>query len=91
MESTHDDSGYWLVASDGGIFPFGAATAHSYGSTGATKLNQPIVDMEALPDDSGYWLVGADGGIFPFGAAPGLGSTGGLTLPAPIVGMESVR
>jgi hypothetical protein len=36
-------SGYWLVASDGGIFAFGDAVFH--GSTGATRLNQPIVGM----------------------------------------------
>ena len=31
--------GYWLVASDGGIFTFG--DAHFYGSTGDIHLNQP--------------------------------------------------
>jgi hypothetical protein len=41
------------------------------------------------PPTSGYWLVGADGGIFPFGNAPGYGSTGGLTLNAPVVGMAA--
>ena len=34
-------SGYWLVASDGGIFSFGNATF--YGSEGGTLLNKPIV------------------------------------------------
>ncbi|HKN40945.1 MAG TPA: hypothetical protein VJ456_17750, partial [Acidimicrobiia bacterium] len=33
--------GYWLVASDGGVFSFGDAPF--YGSMGATPLNQPIV------------------------------------------------
>jgi hypothetical protein len=31
-----DGHGYWLVASDGGIFPFGDAA--SYGSTGGVVL-----------------------------------------------------
>ncbi|MHB8219824.1 MAG: fibronectin type III domain-containing protein, partial [Acidimicrobiales bacterium] len=35
--------GYWLVASDGGIFSFGAA--RFYGSTGSMVLNRPIVGM----------------------------------------------
>ena len=35
--------GYWLVASDGGIFSYGDATF--YGSTGGTTLNKPIVGM----------------------------------------------
>jgi SpoIID/LytB domain protein len=37
--------------------------------------------------DNGYSLVAADGGVFAFGAAPFLGSTGGLALAQPIVGM----
>jgi hypothetical protein len=46
--------GYRLVASDGGIFSFGAPF---YGSTGALHLNQPIVAMAPTPDGKGYWLV----------------------------------
>ncbi|HEX5266199.1 MAG TPA: hypothetical protein VFW24_05455, partial [Acidimicrobiales bacterium] len=38
-----DGRGYWLVASDGGIFSFGDATFH--GSTGAMRLNKPVVGM----------------------------------------------
>jgi hypothetical protein len=38
--------GYWLVASDGGIFSFNAPY---YGSTGAIHLNKPIVGMAADP------------------------------------------
>jgi hypothetical protein len=79
--------GYWEVASDGGIFPFG--NAGGLGSTGAMTLNQPIVGMAATPDGSGYWLVAADGGIFPFGSAQGFGSHGGSPLNKPIVGMAS--
>jgi SpoIID/LytB domain protein len=37
--------------------------------------------------NDGYWLVGGDGGVFSFGAAPFLGSTGGLRLNQPIVGI----
>jgi len=39
--------GYWLVAADGGVFPSGAAPF--LGSTGAVRLNQPIVGMAAVP------------------------------------------
>ncbi len=34
-----------------------------------------------------YWLVASDGGIFSFGGAPFFGSTGGMVLKKPIVGM----
>jgi calcineurin-like phosphoesterase family protein/ASPM-SPD-2-Hydin domain-containing protein len=80
-------SGYWLAASDGGIFAFGNAAFH--GSTGAIKLAQPIVAMASTPSGNGYWLVAADGGIFAFGDARFQGSTGGLKLAQPIVTMAS--
>ena len=43
MAPTPSGGGYWLVASDGGIFAFG--NAGFFGSTGAMRLNQPIVGM----------------------------------------------
>jgi hypothetical protein len=79
--------GYWLVASDGGIFSFGDAAFH--GSTGAQHLNAPIVGMAETPDGSGYWLVASDGGIFTFGDAVFYGSTGSQHLNKPIVGMAA--
>ncbi|HWE56700.1 MAG TPA: ABC transporter substrate-binding protein, partial [Acidimicrobiales bacterium] len=59
------------------------------GSTGNTKLAQPIVGMTPTPDGHGYWLVAKDGGIFNFGDAQFHGSTGNATLAQPIVGMAS--
>src|SRR5260370_1362472 len=47
MSPTPGRPGYWLVASDGGIFPFGNAAG--LGSTGGMHLNQPIVGMAASP------------------------------------------
>ena len=82
-----DRLGYWMVASDGGIFSFGDAGFH--GSTGALTLNSPIVGMARTPTGRGYWLVAADGGIFNFGDAPFFGSAGNIRLQAPIVGMAS--
>ncbi len=79
--------GYWLVASDGGIFSYG--DAKFYGSTGGTTLNMPIVGMAATADGLGYWLVASDGGIFSYGDAKFYGSTGGTTLNKPIVGMAA--
>ena len=80
-------TGYWLVASDGGIFNFGGAGF--FGSAGALSLNKPIVGMAATPDGKGYWLVASDGGIFNYGDAPFQGSAGALHLNAPVVGMAS--
>ena len=82
---TPTGDGYWMVASDGGIFAFGGA--RFFGSTGTLALNQPIVAMAPTPSGNGYWLVASDGGIFNFGDAAFFGSTGALRLNSPIVGM----
>ena len=79
--------GYWLVADDGGIFSFG--DAGFFGSTGALRLNRPIVGMAATPSGLGYWLVASDGGIFAFGDARFFGSTGAIALARPITGVAA--
>jgi hypothetical protein len=75
--------GYWLVASDGGVFSLGRAKF--FGSTGGQQLNKPIVAMAASPTGKGYWLVASDGGVFTFGDAQYEGSTASQVLAAPIV------
>ena len=85
MAATPTGHGYWLVASDGGIFTFG--DAGFFGSTGNVRLNKPIVGMAATPTGHGYWLVASDGGIFTFGDAGFFGSTGNVHLDQPVVGM----
>jgi hypothetical protein len=79
--------GYWLVASDGGVFSY--ADCRFFGSTGGLKLNQPIVGMAPTPSGLGYWMVARDGGIFSFGDAGFHGSTGDIRLSQPIVGMAA--
>ncbi len=76
-------SGYWLVASDGGVFAYGDAAF--YGSTGGVGLNKPVVATAATPDGRGYWLVASDGGVFAYGDAAFYGSTGGVGLNKPVV------
>ena len=79
------DAGYWLAASDGGIFAYGKAAFH--GSTGNITLAKPIVGMAPTRSGQGYWLVASDGGIFAYGDAAFYGSTGNISLNRPIVGM----
>jgi hypothetical protein len=95
MAATPDGAGYWLVASDGGIFTFGDASF--LGSTGAIHLNRPIVGMASTSDGAGYWLVASDGGIFSYGDATFYGSTGsgdasalGLIVSPPTAGYSVV-
>jgi hypothetical protein len=85
--SGHSGTGYWLVASDGGIFSFGSAVF--YGSMGGQPLNKPIVGIAATPDGKGYWEVASDGGIFSFGDAVFYGSEGGKPLNAPIIAISA--
>ena len=66
IESSPSGRGYWLVASDGGVFAFGDAPFH--GSTGAIVLDEPITAMAPTISGGGYWLVARDGGVFTFGA-----------------------
>ncbi len=73
--------GYWLVASDGGIFSEGGAPFT--GSTGGMVLNKAVVGMAATPDGNGYWLVASDGGIFNYGDATFEGSAGNLPSTSP--------
>jgi hypothetical protein len=80
-------AGYWLAASDGGIFCYGGA--QFYGSMGGKRLDRPVVGMAATPDGKGYWLVASDGGIFSFGDAQFYGSMGGKRLDRPVVGMAA--
>jgi hypothetical protein len=84
---TANGGGYWIAASDGGVFSFGNAVF--YGSMGGQPLNSPVVGIAARPQGDGYWLVAGDGGIFCFGAAPFRGSMGGQPLNQPIVGIAS--
>jgi peptidoglycan hydrolase-like amidase len=77
--------GYWINASDGGVFSFG--NAQFYGSTGGMRLNAPVVGMASSHDAGGYWEVATDGGVFSFGDAAFHGSTGSIRLNRPMVGM----
>jgi len=78
--------GYWMLASDGGVFTFGSAGFH--GSTGANHSAPPIVAMVPTPTGHGYWLAGADGAVFSFGDAGFHGSAAAGSGPsAPIVAM----
>jgi hypothetical protein len=88
MTPTGSRSGYWLVASDGGIFSFGNANyfgsipglgiAPAGASGTAKKLNAPVVGMVPSADDGGYFMVASDGGVFAFGDAKFEGSCPGI-------------
>ncbi|MEW6472286.1 MAG: hypothetical protein AB1679_08445 [Actinomycetota bacterium] len=61
-------SGYWMVGSDGVVYPFGEAKA--YGNAATTSA----VDLEPTPSGNGYWIVDDRGRVFAFGDAVGRGN-----------------
>src|SRR3954468_4421152 len=69
MAATPTGEGYWLVASDGGIFTFG--DAHFFGSAGATGVRD-VVGMARTPSGKGYWIATRSGRVFGYGEAPHL-------------------
>ncbi|GAC1370746.1 MAG: hypothetical protein NVSMB32_15070 [Actinomycetota bacterium] len=87
MAATPDGRGYWLVATDGGIFSFG--DAGFFGSPASLRGVSPIVGMAAAPGGNGYWLAANDGGIFAYGGATFFGSAGGTNLASPVIGLAT--
>ena len=78
-----------LTASDGGVFSFG--DAGFFGSTGALKLNKPIVGMAPTKSGQGYWFTATDGGVFAFGDAAFLGAAADKAPKSPIVAFLAGR
>jgi CSLREA domain-containing protein len=76
--------GYWLTATDGGIFGFNGGF---FGSMGNKVLNKPVVGMAHTPGNQGYIEVASDGGVFTFGDAGFYGSMGNVVLNKPVVGI----
>ncbi len=82
MVPTLTGRGYFMVASDGGVFSFGDARFEGScpgigGCSGAA--------VTVMPDHSGngYWVVTATGGVYAFGDAPFYGA--GPVVAVPVV------
>ncbi len=94
MALVRNGLGYYLAASDGGIFSFpssGPGAAPFEGSAGSLSLNKPVVGLAVTPPgvttswpataaSFGYPNLGVNASLFH-------GSTGSLNWNKPIVGM----
>jgi hypothetical protein len=80
MVPSSDGNGYFMVASDGGVFAFGDAKfAGSCPGIGGCAGSAVAV----MPDHSGngYWLVTSAGDIYAFGDAPFFGAPSPQSSP----------
>ncbi len=84
--ATPAGDGYWMAATDGRVFAFGAAVHHGQA---ASPPASPVVAMAATPDGGGYWLATATGQVLRFGNAGAFGDLSGLALNRPVVGMAA--
>lgn len=79
------EEGYWLLASDGGIFTFGHA--HFWGSAPASGETGTFTAIAGSPDGRGYWLVTSAGKVDAFGSAESHGSVASGKAKGSVVGI----
>ncbi len=80
MVPTVTRHGYFMVASDGGVFAFG--DAHFEGSCpGIGGCDGPAVAVMPDHTGNGYWLVTSKGGVYSFGDAAFYGAPPPATVP----------
>jgi len=80
-------TGYWIAASDGGVFAQGTAVFH--GSIAATAITTQVVSISPTQDRGGYYLVGSDGAVYAFGDAKYAGGVNTIPHPGSIVGIAA--
>ena len=80
MVPSTDDGGYFMVASDGGVFAFG--DAHFAGSCPGIG-GCSAAGVAVLPDASGngYWRLTHTGNVYTFGDASYYGAPGNAGSP----------
>jgi subtilisin family serine protease len=69
------DAGYWMLGSDGLVYPFGNASGAGNPSAYVAANGVPAADIEPTPSGDGYWVLDQRGAVFGYGDA---GYRGGL-------------
>ena len=80
------DAGYLTVNGLGGVAAHGGRRRSRLGRVDPDRVGRRGRDARHQPR-AGYWMVAGDGGVFSFGDAAFYGSTGGMRLNAPVLGM----
>ena len=75
MVPSSDGGGYFMVASDGGVFAFGDAK-FAGSCPGIGGCNGAAVAVMPDATGNGYWVVTSSGSVYPFGDAVDYGAPG---------------
>ena len=83
-------AGYWMLGSDGAVYPFGDAAG--YGDTQG-RAGGAAVHIEPTPSGGGYWVVDSGGAVTPFGDAANLGGVkaGQLAAGEAVTSLSATR
>jgi hypothetical protein len=63
------DAGYWMLGSDGLVYPFGNAPGAGDPSAYVAADGVPAADIEPTPSGDGYWVLNQRGAVFGYGDA----------------------
>jgi hypothetical protein len=74
-------SGYWMLGSDGALYPFGQAARHG-DPMRAMPAGAVAADVEGTPTGEGYWILDTTGKVHNFGDAVAHGSLNRAILTA---------
>ena len=84
--------GYSIGQDQGnGNWTYQQIVSHYYGPATLGSLPGGVSTVASDGGVGGYWINASDGGVFSFGNAQFHGSTGGMRLNQPVVGMASTH
>ena len=84
--------GYAIGQDQGnGNWTYQQIVSHYYGPATLGSLPGGVSTVGSSGGVGGYWINASDGGVFSFGNAQFHGSTGGMRLNQPVVGMASTH
>jgi hypothetical protein len=95
LARTTDGGAHWTAQNATGAAIYLAAvscpTVTTCTAVGASLTSDAVVQTTdgGVPPPAGYWFVASDGGVFAYGSAHFYGSTGGIKLNKPVVGMAA--
>jgi hypothetical protein len=83
--ATPDGGGYWILESNGQVFPYGDAAGLGSPPPGSAGGLDPAASIFSTSDGAGYWVATALGKVDNFGDAPFDGDMSSTHLAGPII------